>query len=329
MTSAATRKVEMAKGGGTAGSTSGNATRGGKQTKAARTAQERARRVIEQQRKERIRRQSMIASAVAVAVIIVVVVIMVAVKVTSSNSGSTTATPTGTAAASVIDSVTKVPASVLDTVGKGSQVDVLPKSINVQQSLTADNKPLVVYIGAEYCPFCAAQRWPVTVALARFGTFTGLGLSHSASDDSFPNTQTLSFHGSTYTSQYLSFQGVETSTNIRQGSGYTKLDTLTPLQNQVMTLNAPPYVSQDAAGSIPFLDFGNKYVIAGSSFSPELLSNKSATQIAAAINDPGSAIGKSVNGAANAFTAAICKLTGGQPGDVCTSAGVKAYSGLQ
>jgi len=34
----------------------------------------------------------------------------------------------------------------------------------------------VVYIGAEYCPYCAVERWPLIVALNRFGTLTNLGL---------------------------------------------------------------------------------------------------------------------------------------------------------
>jgi hypothetical protein len=64
--------------------------------------------------------------------------------------------------------------------------------------LTA-GKPLVVYIGAEYCPFCAAQRWPLVVALSRFGTFSGLSVTRSASEDVFPDTATLSFHSASYT----------------------------------------------------------------------------------------------------------------------------------
>ena len=36
-------------------------------------------------------------------------------------------------------------------------------------------------MGAEYCPYCAAQRWAMIVALSRFGTFSGLTTVHSAS----------------------------------------------------------------------------------------------------------------------------------------------------
>ncbi len=38
-------------------------------------------------------------------------------------------------------------------------------------------------MGAEYCPFCAAQRWAMVNAFSRFGTFTGLTTTHSSSTD--------------------------------------------------------------------------------------------------------------------------------------------------
>jgi hypothetical protein len=38
-------------------------------------------------------------------------------------------------------------------------------------------------------------------------------------------------------------------------------------------------------------------------------------------------VAKDVNAAANTLTAAICKATGGKPGNVCTSAAVTAGNG--
>jgi hypothetical protein len=220
-----------------------------------------------------------------------------------------------------------VPSDVLNQIGLG-KVDTLPKAITGQPALTAGGKPLVVYVGAEYCPYCAAQRWGMVVALSRFGSFTGLKTTSSASADVFPNTATLSFHGATYTSDYLTFQGVETSSNVRQGSGYAPLDTLTAQQSQLLnTYDAPPYVAAGSAGSIPFIDFGNKFIMSGASISPQLLAGKSASDIATALSDPSSPIAQAVNGSANAFTAAICQVTGGQPGAVCTSPAVTAYQG--
>ena len=75
-------------------------------------------------------------------------------------------------------------------------------------------------MGAEYCPYCAAERWGMIVALSRFGTFTGLQTTHSAAKDGagnaevYPNTATWTFVHSSYTSKYLTFTPVEMNTNI-------------------------------------------------------------------------------------------------------------------
>src|SRR5207245_8284001 len=72
-----------------------------------------------------------------------------------------------------------------------------------------DGQPEVLYGGAEWCPCCAAERWAMVVALSHFGSFSGLHFTTSASNDVFPDTHTLSFNGSTYTSAYLRFVPVE------------------------------------------------------------------------------------------------------------------------
>jgi hypothetical protein len=230
-------------------------------------------------------------------------------------------------AAQVLQAVTSVPETALDQVAAG-KVDSLPKLAAGEPALTADGKPLIVYVGAEYCPFCAAQRWGMVVALSRFGSFTDLQTTHSSSSDVYPNTATLSFHGSTYTSSFLSFQGVETQSNTPQGNTYAVLDTPTAQQSQLLQkYNAPPYVAAGSAGSIPFIDFGNKYFASGASFSPQLLAGMSGSDIATALSDPTSPVAQAILGSANAFTAAICDLTGGQPAQVCTTTGVSAYAG--
>ena len=95
------------------------------------------------------------------------------------------------------------------------------------EAITADGKPKVLYVGAEYCPFCAAERWPMVVALSRFGTL----LAAWASRRRPRRTPTRArrrcpFHGSTYTSDKLSFTGYETTTNQQQADGsYPPLDT--------------------------------------------------------------------------------------------------------
>ena len=264
-------------------------------------------------------------AAASVAVILVIIGTLVVVKLTAGGAPPAQAAGSSSGSDEVLQALANVPPEVLDQVGLGA-VDTLPKALSGQPALTADGKPLIVYIGAEYCPYCAAQRWGLVVALSRFGTFTGLGETKSSSIDAFPNTATLSFHGATYTSQYIAFQGVETTTNVRQGDGYAPLDTPTAAQNQLMaTYDAPPYVEAGSAGAIPFLDIANKYVMAGASYSPNVLAGKGGIDIADLLSTPDDPIAKAIDGSANAFTAAICQATGGQPGNVCTASGVTAY----
>jgi hypothetical protein len=184
-------------------------------------------------------------------------------------------------------------------------------------------------MGAEYCPFCAAERWSMIVALSRFGTFSGLTTTHSASKNGhgqaevYPNTSTWTFANAKYTSKYLTFTPVEMQTNIPDPStgGYTNLQTPTSGQQALMTKwDAPPYVPSGYQGSIPFIDFGNKYMISGASYNAQVLAGKTWAQISAALHDPSSQIAQAVNGTANYITAAICKLTGNQPATACTSA---------
>ena len=137
---------------------------------------------------------------------------------------------------------------------------------------------------------------------------------------SIANTPTWTFVKSHYTSKYLTFSTVETQSNIpTSGGSYTTLQTPTSAQQALLTkYDAPPYVSSANAGAIPFIDFGNKYMLSGASYSPQVLQGKSWSQIASALKDPTSPIAKAVDGTANYLTATICKLTGNQPASACT-----------
>ena len=279
------------------------------------------------------RKRIYLAGGSILAVIIVVVAFVLIKSNGSGGSGSSASNgPTGTALTSVVNQVTSVPAATLDTVGSGSgQVSGAPvKLTGTQPPLTSGGKPVMLYMGAEYCPYCAAERWSMIVALSRFGTFSGLATIHSAAKDGagsgevYPNTPTWTFLNANYTSKYLAFQHVEMNTNIPDtGNGfYTSLQT--PTSAQQALINKYDTSKYDAAlgsnsGSIPFIDFGNKYMIAGASYNPQLLAGKTWAQIATALKDPSSQIAKAVDGTANYITAAICEMTGNQPASACTS----------
>ena len=265
------------------------------------------------------RRRMLLGVGVPLVLVVAVVAALVIVKVATGAGGPKSGPTASAAASSVLAQVTSVPTSVLDEVGVGVAT-TKPTKITAP-ALTADGEPRVVYVGAEYCPYCAAERWAMAVALSRFGAFTGLGETASSPSDVYPNTATLTFHGASYASNYLSFTAREIQSNQVVNGTYAPLDTLSSADQALFDkYNAPPYT--DSAGSIPFIDIGGRYVISGASYSPQVLQGKTQTQIAAALADPNSAIAKAVDGTANLITAAICQITNGQPGAVCQSPGV-------
>jgi hypothetical protein len=284
------------------------------------------------------RQRILIVSGAILAVIAVVVVIIVVGPGSSSGSKTSSNGPTGSALASVVSNVTGVPTATLDKIGDGGgAVSSKPAAITGGTALTANGKPEMLYMGAEYCPYCAAERWSMIVALSRFGTFSGLTTTHSASvngaggTEPYPNTPTWTFHGSTFTSKYVTFTPVEMETNTpdKSNGGYTNLETPTKAQQALLNkYDVPPYVPSGSNGAIPFIDFGNKYLIAGASYNPQVLSGLSWAQIATDLKNPDSDVAKGIGGTANYITAAICKMTGNQPASACTSAVQSLESGL-
>jgi hypothetical protein len=269
------------------------------------------------------RRRKVMTAFVPVLVVLLVVAAFIVAK-TLVGSGAKSGKKGTAAAAEVINKISNVPASTFNAVGAGD-IKVVPKAVN-GPALTSDGKPRVLYVGAEYCPYCAAERWAIAVALSRFGTLHNVGQTNSApAPEAYPNTSTLAFHGTTLDSPYIAFTPYETATNQVKNGSYTRLDSLTSADEQLFRkYDAPPYVSSDNKGSIPFLLIGGKYLISGASYDAGVLAGKTHAQIAAALKDPNSAISKAVVGTANVITAAICDTTAKKPANVCTSPGVVA-----
>jgi hypothetical protein len=280
-------------------------------SKSDRTRRESAReRIAAQQaaaRKAEARRRVLIAGGSTLVVLVVVAVLIVIKLSSSSPSDAGAGSPTGTALpAKVAAQITSVPASTLAKVGAGATVAGTIKAVT-DTPLTSNGKPEVLYIGAEFCPFCATERWAVAVALSRFGTFSPLHGIHSSATDTPASIPTVTFYKSTYTSKYLAFTPVET----------TEVDKTKTLQTPTSAQSAlwQKYTQQ----GIPFVDFGNKYVISGASYNYQVLQGKTWAQIAADLQDPSTDIAQGADGAANQITAAICKLTSNQPATVCAS----------
>ena len=265
---------------------------------------------------------------VVAAIVLTFVLIKLNAKTTPPSASSISNGHAGAAPTAVVDKVTSVPAGTLNAVGSGAFTGKIQTINGNPAPLTANGKPELLYIGAEYCPYCAAERWAMIVAMSRFGTFSGLATVKSAvsngagNQEPFPDTPTWTFAHASYSSPYLTFSEAELYTNIPDTStgGYTALQTATSAELALLSkYDAPPYVDSAASGSIPFLDFGNKYVSIGASYNPQVLSGLSWNTIAADLSNPNSSVAKAVDGTANYITAAICSITGNQPASACTT----------
>src|SRR5215470_13095922 len=296
--------------------------------KASRIKQQSAREKIAAQReaaRKAERRNRILITGGSTLAVLVIVLVFIIVKVSqgspsSPGNSSSTGTPLP---ASVASQVTGVPAATLDKVGKGLVPAFTkgqpPFTAGSGAALTSAGKPEMLYIGAEYCPYCAAMRWSMAVALSRFGALsTPLHGIHSSSSDVFPNTATLTFYKTGYNSKYLTFTPVENLTVNR-----SLLQSPTAQQNQVWARYEPDASQR----GYPFISFGNKYVLKAPIYDPAVLKGLTWSQIAADLHNPSSPVAQGVLGGANYITAAICKMTNNQPASVCTAPPVTAVAG--
>jgi hypothetical protein len=218
------------------------------------------------------------------------------------------------------DQLTGVGVLTLQTVGAGQ--GVTPLTTVTGSPLKLGNKNEFLYIGADYCPFCAAERWSIIVALSKFGNFTGIEYMQSSSTDAYPNTATFSFYHASYQSQYnISFVSVETQDRLRNN-----LQPVSPQEQNLLN-------QYDPGGSIPFIDIAGQYLIqppasspnvyAGSQYSPAVINPPGGsplnwTQVGSQLNDHNSAVAQGIDGAANALIRAICQVDGGNPSSLCS-----------
>jgi len=249
-----------------------------------RSARAKAAEMREAERKREQRRRLLLAGG---AFVLVLVVIGALVLVNAMSGGSSAPTASGSASASsvqaasaeIVQDISSVPPATFDAIGVGTAA-AAPAAAD-PPGTPSSGKPRVLYIGAEFCPYCAAERWPVAVALARFGTWSGLGVTHSSASDTPASVPTLTFHGASLTSSSVSFTGYETTTNQLDSSGtqYVPLDAVSADDLKIDETYNPK-------GTIPFVYFDGKYVQLGASYDPGVLVGKTQDEIASALANP-------------------------------------------
>jgi uncharacterized protein DUF929 len=249
-----------------------------------------------------------------IALVVVIVAVLVIVKVAGGGSGSGTvdqaSPPAGTPIpAATLAKLQSVPISTLAGAST-SGVVTTPQSVN-DPALVADGKPELLYIGAEFCPHCAAERWPLYVALSKFGTFSPQpGRIHSANEDG--DVPTLTFYGTTYSSPYLTFTPVEVTTNKPQGNGYAPLQTPTQAQ---LTL-----WEDTNGGTFPFVDIGGKKVLPSAQYLFTPLENLPFSTVAAQVGNNSTTIGANIDASAAQLITTICgSLSNHKPAAVCSA----------
>ncbi len=187
-------------------------------------------------------------------------------------------------------------------------------------ALSSGGKPEVLYIGANYCPYCAAERWALLSALSKFGTFSALrGTASSETDGVNPGTPTVTFAGSVYRSSYLDFVAVETQGSVAGPDGkYPLLDKMSSAQSALFSkYDSSPYVPPGEAGGIPFLDLGGRYYFVGSQYDASHIAGWDFDRAAAYLATGSNPTSVAMRAAAGQLVDDMCRLTGAQPKTSC------------
>jgi hypothetical protein len=266
---------------------------------------------------------------VALGLIIVAIILLAAlvyIRHDTISNQPTTAETFNPAPTSLVQSLAQVPASVSNAVGvtSGSGTITAPAATNNPSLWMASTRrvslvPVVFFYGAEFAPYAAAERWPLVVALARFGNFSQLGLLQSSGSDAYSDVATFTFSHVQYSSVWIDLQAVERySTMNPTGARYTSLEKPTARQAASVAV----YDTSDA--TFPLLDIANHYTLVGASFTPSVIEGLTQSQIAADLVIPGSPVAQAVLASANEITAAVCTVTGERPVAVCHARGVLA-----
>ncbi len=254
-----------------------------------------------------------------VALVIVVIAVIVGVNLAGGSKAKATkdgvVVGTFPLTTALFDQVANIPAKDLIQAAEAEPTNTQPptKLPASNKVLLLGGKPEVLYIGAEFCPYCAAERWSLVMALSKFGTFHNVLGTTSSSTDVNASTPTFSFYKSTYTSPYLSFVPVETETNTK-----ATLQNPNAAQSAIWAKwDAPPYVSAADEGSIPFIYVGGKYLVTAVSYDASHIAGWQMLAAVSYMTAGNNTTSKGAEAVAGYFISDLCTLTHNKPAAVC------------
>ncbi len=189
------------------------------------------------------------------------------------------------------------------------QPKVLGKFVEVSKdTMRRGGKLFVFFMGAEYCPYCAAERWAIVRSLQKFGQWDGLKQTISAArDEPFLNLPTYDFTKATYTSPHIEFVAREI-----KDREFKPLQKLLKTEEKLLRKFNPKK-------EIPFLLIAGRFAQIGSGFTPKIFIGHTFRQTETELKKVESEIRKTIDDEANIISALLC--TSGLPPELCKEAG--------
>jgi len=182
---------------------------------------------------------------------------------------------------------------------------VLGKFVEVsKETIKRSGKLFVFFMGAEYCPYCAAERWAIVRALSKYGQWTGLKQTMSAArDEPFLNLPTYDLIEATYTSQHIEFVAREI-----KDREFKPLQKLLKTEEKLVRKYNPEK-------KIPFLLIGGRFMQIEAGFSPKIFIGHTFRQTETELKKIESDIRKTIDDEASIISALLC--ISGLPPELC------------
>ncbi|HUK26833.1 MAG TPA: DUF929 family protein [Candidatus Acidoferrales bacterium] len=173
-----------------------------------------------------------------------------------------------------------------------------------KDTMKRSGKVFVFFMGAEHCPYCAAERWAIVRSLQKFGQWEGLKQTISAArDEPFLNLPTYDFTQATYTSPHVEFVSREI-----KDRDFRPLQKLLKTEEKLIQKFNP-------SEEIPFLLVGGRFTQIGSGFTPKIFIGHTFRQTETELKKIESEIRKTIDDEANIISALLC--LSGLPPEIC------------